>query len=179
MMRSFMAEETTPKGPGCKGKVWPVGRLVGLGSLSHGGSLGNTKSGAGQLGASPPGLNSYGLTLVTHLVACQKHLVSEDQAPRIRVPEAFIKENVVKVVSEVEEEQRKKERERRLSASSEKMKELSKFLKKCDLNFRLELRELQKRAVVDQTELKAEWMSMKLIPTQSIGSQSRAKQRQI
>ena len=70
--------------------------------------------------------------------------------------EAFIKENVVKVVSEVEEEQRKKERERRLSASSEKMKELSKFLKKCDLNFRLELRELQKRAVVDQTELKAE-----------------------
>ncbi len=69
--------------------------------------------------------------------------------------EAFIKENVIKVVSEVEEEQRKKERERKLTASSEKMKELSKFLKKCDLNFRLELRELQKRAIVDHTELNA------------------------
>ncbi|HVU08022.1 MAG TPA: ATP-binding protein [Verrucomicrobiae bacterium] len=66
--------------------------------------------------------------------------------------ESFIKECVYKTVSEVEEEQRRKERERRLSASNEKMKELSKFLRKCDLNFKRELKELKKRAVVNPTE---------------------------
>jgi len=66
--------------------------------------------------------------------------------------ESFIKECVYKVVSEVEEEQRRKERDRRLSASNEKMKELSKFLRKCDLNFRRELKELKKRAVINPTE---------------------------
>lgn len=61
--------------------------------------------------------------------------------------EAFIKECVSKAVSEVEEEQRKKEKERRLNASNEKMKELSKFLKKCDVNFQQILKALRKRAV--------------------------------
>ncbi len=69
--------------------------------------------------------------------------------------EGFLKESVFKVVSEVEEEQRRKERERRLTASNEKMRELSKFLKKCELNFKEELKELKKRAVstpVGETE---------------------------
>src|SRR6266478_1491741 len=59
--------------------------------------------------------------------------------------ENFLKESVYKAVSEIEEEQRKKERERRLTASNEKMKELSKFLKRCELNFKRELKELKKR----------------------------------
>src|SRR5207248_333102 len=45
--------------------------------------------------------------------------------------EEFVKESVYKAVSEVEDEQRRKERERRVSASNAKMKELSRFLKKC------------------------------------------------
>lgn len=66
--------------------------------------------------------------------------------------EGFIKQCVFKAVSQVEDEQRKKERERRLSASNEKMKELSKFLHKCDLNFKRELRELKKRAVINPSD---------------------------
>jgi hypothetical protein len=66
--------------------------------------------------------------------------------------ESFIKECVYKVVSEVEETQRQKERERRLSASNEEMKELSKFLRKCDVNFKRELKELKKRAVINPTK---------------------------
>lgn len=50
-------------------------------------------------------------------------------------------------MSEVEEEQRSKERERRLSAANQKMQELSKFLRKCELNFKLELKELKKRSI--------------------------------
>lgn len=61
--------------------------------------------------------------------------------------EAFIKGAVTSAISEVEEEQRRKERDRRLTASNEKMKELSKFLKKCELNFKQELKELKKRIV--------------------------------
>ena len=60
--------------------------------------------------------------------------------------EEFLKESVYQAVSEVEEDQRRKERERRLTASNAKMKELSKFLKKCELNFRQELKELKKRS---------------------------------
>jgi hypothetical protein len=66
--------------------------------------------------------------------------------------EGFIKESVYTAVSEVEDEQRKKERERRLTASNEKMKELSKFLHKCDLNFRRELKEIKKRAIINPTD---------------------------
>lgn len=61
--------------------------------------------------------------------------------------EEFVKTSVYKAVSEIEEEQRSKERERRLSAANEKMQELSKFLRKCELNFKLELRELKKRSL--------------------------------
>jgi Histidine kinase-, DNA gyrase B-, and HSP90-like ATPase len=66
--------------------------------------------------------------------------------------EAFLKDSICKVVSEVEEEQRRKERERRLSASNEKMRELSKFLKKCELNFKEELKELKKRVISTQSQ---------------------------
>ncbi len=59
--------------------------------------------------------------------------------------EAFLKGCSAKAISEVEELQRQKERDRRLSASHEKMRELSKFLRKCDMRFRTELRELRKR----------------------------------
>jgi hypothetical protein len=61
--------------------------------------------------------------------------------------EEFVKATVYKAVSEIEEEQRSKERERRLSAANEKMQELSKFLRKCELNFKLELKELKKRSI--------------------------------
>lgn len=61
--------------------------------------------------------------------------------------EDFVKASVYKSVSEVEEEQRSKERERRLSAANEKMQELSKFLRKCELNFKLELKELRRRSI--------------------------------
>jgi len=64
--------------------------------------------------------------------------------------EDFVKASVYQAVSEVEEEQRNKERERRLSAANEKMQELSKFLRKCELNFRFELRELKKRSLKEQ-----------------------------
>ena len=57
--------------------------------------------------------------------------------------EGFLKDSVYRAVSEKEEEQRKKERERRLTASNAKMKELSKFLKRCELNFKRELKELK------------------------------------
>ncbi|HSV63598.1 MAG TPA: ATP-binding protein, partial [Chthoniobacterales bacterium] len=68
--------------------------------------------------------------------------------------ESFLRESVYKAVSEVEEEQRKKERERRLTASNAKMKELSKFLKRCELNFKRELKELKKRcSTSDQPDL--------------------------
>jgi hypothetical protein len=68
--------------------------------------------------------------------------------------EGFLKNSVYQAVSEVEEEQRKKERERRLTASNAKMKELSKFLKRCELNFRRELKELKKRCLAtDQPDL--------------------------
>lgn len=66
--------------------------------------------------------------------------------------EAFLKTCVYKAVSEIEEQQRQKERDRRLSASHEKMKELSKFLKKCDMQFRLQLKELRKRLVISDAQ---------------------------
>jgi hypothetical protein len=66
--------------------------------------------------------------------------------------EDFVKASVSKAVSEVEDEQRAKERDRRLTAASEKMQELSKFLRKCELNFRLELRELKKRSLKQRDE---------------------------
>ena len=52
----------------------------------------------------------------------------------------------------MEDEQRRKERERRLTASNEKMKELSKFLHKCDLNFKRELKEIKKRAIINPSD---------------------------
>src|SRR5439155_22548903 len=58
--------------------------------------------------------------------------------------ESFLKECVYRVVTEVEEEQRKKERERRLTASNATTKEYSKFLKRSELNFKHERRELKK-----------------------------------
>lgn len=69
-----------------------------------------------------------------------------------RAIEAFVRQCVCTAVSEVEDEQRRKERERRLSASNEKMKELSKFIRKCDTNFKRELKELEERAVIDPTQ---------------------------
>ena len=53
--------------------------------------------------------------------------------------ESFLKESLVKVINEIQENQREKERERSIQVSNEKITELNKFLNKCDLNFRLEL----------------------------------------
>jgi hypothetical protein len=66
----------------------------------------------------------------------------------------FIKDRVSTAVTEVEDEQRGKERERRLSASNEKMKELSKFLQKSDATFKRQLEELRNGIVLDSTR----WM---------------------
>ncbi len=53
--------------------------------------------------------------------------------------ESFLKESLVKVINEIQENQREKERERSIQVSNEKITELNKFLNKCDLNFKLEL----------------------------------------
>lgn len=57
----------------------------------------------------------------------------------------FVKEKVSVVINEVEELQKQLDKERRIKAANEKLNELSKFLSKQDLRFKLELKELKKR----------------------------------
>lgn len=57
----------------------------------------------------------------------------------------FIRKKVTDVITEVEEIQRQQDKERRINAANEKLNELSKFLSKQDLKFRLEINELKKR----------------------------------
>jgi hypothetical protein len=57
----------------------------------------------------------------------------------------FIKKKVSEVINEIEELQRQIDKERRINATNEKLNELSKFLSKQDLKFKLELKELKKR----------------------------------
>jgi hypothetical protein len=59
--------------------------------------------------------------------------------------ESFITESVKKVINEVEEFQKNLDKEKRINAANEKLNELSKFLSKQDLKFKLELNELKKR----------------------------------
>jgi len=59
--------------------------------------------------------------------------------------ENFIREKVREVINEVEELQRNLDKQRRINAANEKLNELSKFLSKQDLKFKLELKELKKR----------------------------------
>ncbi len=59
--------------------------------------------------------------------------------------EEFLKTKINEVISEIEEFQRQQDKERRINAANEKLNELSKFLSKQDLKFKLELRELKKR----------------------------------
>lgn len=59
--------------------------------------------------------------------------------------ESFIRESVHSVVNEVEELQRASDREKRINAANEKLNELSKFLSKQDLKFKLEIKELKRR----------------------------------
>lgn len=81
----------------------------------------------------------------------ENRLGLEEEDDLTKEIERFIKDCVCPAVSEVEDEQRRKERQRLLSASNEKMKELSKFLQKCDASFKRELDELEKKPVVDPT----------------------------
>jgi len=59
--------------------------------------------------------------------------------------ETFIREKVREVINEVEEIQRNLDKQKRINAANEKLNELSKFLSKQDLKFKLELKELKKR----------------------------------
>jgi len=81
----------------------------------------------------------------------ENRLGLEQEDDLTKMIESFIKDCVCPAVSEVEDEQLGKERQRRLSASNEKMKELSKFLQKCDASFKLELDKIEKKPVVDST----------------------------
>lgn len=59
----------------------------------------------------------------------------------------FISEKVIQVINEVEENQKRLDKEKRINAANEKLRELSKFLSKQDLQFKLELKELKKRFI--------------------------------
>ena len=57
----------------------------------------------------------------------------------------FIKGRVHQVINEVEELQRQSDKEKRINAVNEKLSELSKFLSKQDLKFKLEIKNLKNR----------------------------------
>ena len=59
--------------------------------------------------------------------------------------ENFVREKIREVINEVEELQRNLDKQKRINAANEKLNELSKFLSKQDLKFKLELKELKKR----------------------------------
>lgn len=59
--------------------------------------------------------------------------------------EEFITDKIKIVINEIQERQSKKERERNIQTSNKKIKELNKFLKKCELNFNNEISSLLKR----------------------------------
>ena len=59
--------------------------------------------------------------------------------------ETFLENKIGVVINEIESINRDKEKEARINATNSKLKELSKFLSKKDLKFKLELKELQKR----------------------------------
>jgi hypothetical protein len=67
--------------------------------------------------------------------------------------ESFIQSAVKSVIDEVEEIQKKLDKERKIQATNEKLNELSKFLSKQDLKFKLELKELKKRFSKTNIEL--------------------------
>ncbi|NOR45783.1 MAG: hypothetical protein GQ534_09385 [Candidatus Delongbacteria bacterium] len=60
--------------------------------------------------------------------------------------EEFIEEKVKLVINEVQIKQRQKERERNIQTTNEKIKTLNKFLKKCELNFNIEVSKKLKKA---------------------------------
>lgn len=64
----------------------------------------------------------------------------------------FLRKKVNEVVNEVEELQRQQDKDRRINAANEKLSELSKFLSKQDLKFRIELTELKKRFSENDTQ---------------------------
>jgi len=72
----------------------------------------------------------------------------------------FIKESVKNVIDEIEMYQKELDKERRIDATNEKFKELSKFLSKQDLRFKQELSELRKRfSKVDDVDIPNEEIS--------------------
>jgi hypothetical protein len=56
--------------------------------------------------------------------------------------EDFLREKIKIVINEIQEMQREKEKERSIATSNEKINELNKFLKKCELNFKNEISSL-------------------------------------
>lgn len=59
--------------------------------------------------------------------------------------EEYVQKCIIEVVNEVEELQKQIDKQKRINAANEKLNELSKFLSKQDLKFKLELKELKKR----------------------------------
>lgn len=59
--------------------------------------------------------------------------------------ENFLKEKVTTVITEIEEYQRQKDKEKRINATNKNLNELSKFLSKQDLKFKTELKDLLRR----------------------------------
>jgi len=66
--------------------------------------------------------------------------------------EEFISSNIKVVIGEIQEKQRLKEKERNIEVSNEKINELNKFLKKCELNFKNEITGLLKPTNGDEND---------------------------
>ncbi|MBU1013940.1 MAG: ATP-binding protein [Bacteroidetes bacterium] len=59
--------------------------------------------------------------------------------------ESFLKEKINEVINCIEDHQKEKDKLKRINAVNEKLNELSKFLNKQDLKFRVELKEMKRR----------------------------------
>ena len=66
--------------------------------------------------------------------------------------EEFLSNKIKIVINEIQETQRQKERERSIETSNEKINELNKFLKKCELNFKNEISNLLQPSIINQND---------------------------
>ena len=67
--------------------------------------------------------------------------------------EEFLSAKIKIVIGEIQVMQRQKEKEKSIETSNEKINELNKFLKKCELNFKNEISSLLKNTVDDNDEM--------------------------
>lgn len=89
---------------------------------------------------------SLSLTILVNSPAVKENRKGLEEYDDLTIEiEDFIKVKIGEVINEIESINRNKEREARINVTNTKLKELSKFLSKQDLKFKLELKELQKR----------------------------------